>query len=79
MCRRYPALVAVAGLGLYQRLVAGAAGELGQGLAAVDVGVPRHVRRRGELRLGDDLDTERGNVGHAADPTARMLASPFDA
>ena len=56
-------------VGLAPRLVAGAARELGQRLAAVGVGAPRHVVRRHELGLGHELDAQGNDVRHAASVT----------
>jgi hypothetical protein len=42
-------------VGLRPALIAGPAGELHQRLPAVGVGAPRHVGRRDELGLGDQL------------------------
>ena len=54
---------------LAPRLVAGPAGELGQRLAAVGVGAPRHVGGRHELRLGYELHLGGNGLRHGGSVT----------
>ena len=57
------------GIGLGPALVARPAGELDQRLATVGVGAPRHVGRRDELGLGDQLHVQRRGLGHGEHPS----------
>ena len=53
-------------VGFGPALIARTAGELHQRGAAVGVGAPRHVRRRKELGLGDQLYAQRRGLGHGS-------------
>ena len=56
-------------VGLGPALIARPAGELDQRLAAVGVGAPRHIGRRDELGLGDQLHVQRRGLGHGEHPS----------